>query len=264
MSDEAISNVGDAAPAAPSTTVDAVKTAGLHQMAHADDGSDYHAERRDQAAEAEGAELSTDRKAARAERYRRAVESAQQHVSEKRDASAPESATLVHALNESTGNNGQDETREQFEARIRDETALNTKFNMRAEEYVRRNPSAKTDYAVFDYLPPAPHIDRAIATSEHGPEIAHRLALNPDAINWINSLPPMEAVKVIGMVEGQIASQGSAPTPSPQRRATNAPAPMSVVRGGASPTPDLYQLAKLDDATEYHKVRQAQRKAGQR
>lgn len=262
MSDEAVSNAGDAAPATPSTTLEAVTNAGLHQMAQADDAADYVQEKRDQKAEESGTDISADRKAARADRYRRAVESAQQHVSEKREASAPESATLVHALNEGSGN--EQETKEQFEARIREQTKLHTKFSMRAEEYLRKNPNAKADVAVLDYIEPAGHVSHALLNSEYGPAIAHKLALNPDALVELNSMPPMEAVRALGQIEGNLRAEEFYSSQQTQRggprRAPNAPAPMSTIRGGASPTADLHALAASDNVDGYVRVRRAQKK----
>jgi hypothetical protein len=45
---------------------------------------------------------------------------------------------------------------------------------------------------------------------------------------------------------------------------TGAPAPLSTLRGGAAPTPDLRELAKHDDVSAYAAERRRQQAVGGR
>ena len=98
--------------------------------------------------------------------------------------------------------------------------------------------------------------------------MAHELSKYPDAVLDLNESPPAEVARVLGIVEGRLRAQRAfaerqqhAP---PQRRMTGAPAPLSTLRGGASPTPDLRELAKRDDVSAYAAERRRQQAEGGR
>ena len=79
-------------------------------------------------------------------------------------------------------------------------------------------------------VPAAPHVLESIIESDSGPALAYHLAKNPDVAERLNDMTPLQAAREIGRIEAQLA-QPKAETP-PQKRTTNAPAPINPVRGG--------------------------------
>ncbi len=80
-------------------------------------------------------------------------------------------------------------------------------------------------------VPAAPHVLESILDSDIGPQLAYHLAKNPDVAERLNTLSPTQAAREIGRLEAQIA-QPKASTP-PQKRTTQAPPPITPVRGGS-------------------------------
>lgn len=66
---------------------------------------------------------------------------------------------------------------------------------------------------------------------EKAPLVAYHLAQNPKLTARINALPPVEAAREIGRIEGRVSL--------PTNKATRAPAPVNPVKGSASPTRGL-------------------------
>jgi hypothetical protein len=85
-----------------------------------------------------------------------------------------------------------------------------------------------------------------ILGSSKGPLLAYYLARNPDALDDINRLPPIEAARRIGNLEARI--RGANPV-----SATNAKAPVTPPRGGAS-APRALDPERMSHA-EYRKAR---------
>jgi hypothetical protein len=83
----------------------------------------------------------------------------------------------------------------------------------------------------------------------------------------LNQSPPAEVARVLGIVEGRLRAQRASAErqdSAPPRRMTGAPAPLSTVRGGGAPTPDLGELAKRDDVSAYAAERHRQQTEGRR
>jgi hypothetical protein len=147
----------------------------------------------------------------------------------------------------------------EHERRIRQEAA----FELRAKDYFRENPMARHEIeAALSVYRPADHVVDVILKSEIGPALAHELSKYPNAVLDLNQSPPAEVARVLGIVEGRLRAQRAFTERqnygAPQRRMTGAPAPLSTVRGGASPTPDLRELAKRDDVSAYAAARRRQ------
>lgn len=100
----------------------------------------------------------------------------------------------------------------------------------------------------------APHVIEEIQESEKGPVLAYHLAKNPDLAAELNAMSPRDAAREIGRLEAKVS------LPQPKKQ-TQAPAPLSVLKGGAAPATDLASLAKSDDASAYIAARRAQQKA---
>jgi hypothetical protein len=246
----------DAPPAAPSGEAE-IKNAALHHM----EPADYIAERKDQEAEDRGENPSEKPEArkARGDRYMRALESArrQEHPT---SAVSPTAQAHSDLLNEAARGMELEqayETIENFEQRVRTQERDATAYNVRMQDYAKRNPDARTDMGVFEYFQPAAHVEQIIMRSEMGPAIAHELAKIPEAVFELNDLPPAEAARVLGVVEGRLRAQehfSNQQRANPVRVVTRAPAPMTQLSGGASPTPKLDDM----DMKQYVQTRRRQ------
>jgi hypothetical protein len=80
-------------------------------------------------------------------------------------------------------------------------------------------------------VPTAEHVLESILDSEYGPQLAYHLAKDPDAIQRLNDMSPLQAAREIGRLEAKFGKPQSEQQP-PQKRTTNAPAPINPVRGG--------------------------------
>jgi len=102
----------------------------------------------------------------------------------------------------------------------------------------------------------APLID-AIVESELAPEIEYHLALNPAKLHALNNMPAGQVAREIGRLEAVLQA-------TPQARTTQAPAPVSPLKGGAAgPVKSLAELAKGEDASAYIAARRAAREKQQ-
>jgi len=66
-----------------------------------------------------------------------------------------------------------------------------------------------------------------------------------------------EATREIVRLEAKVS------LPQPKRQ-TQAPTPLSALKGGASPSRDIHTLAKSDDVSDYIKMRNEQERASRR
>ena len=84
--------------------------------------------------------------------------------------------------------------------------------------------------------PVAPHVEGLILESDKSALIAYHLAKNPEKLDRLNALPPIEAAREIGRLEARLSLPSA-------KTATNAPKPIASVKGGASPTPKLGEMS---------------------
>ena len=85
---------------------------------------------------------------------------------------------------------------------------------------------------------------------DHADDIAYYLGQNVKESHRIASLPPLAAAREIGKLEAQFAG----PTPPPQKKTTQAPAPTKPV-GGKETIPKKWDEMTADDAEEFIKSR---------
>lgn len=99
-----------------------------------------------------------------------------------------------------------------------------------AEAWAAQVAEAKTRYADFEkvahYAPISDDVARLVATSDVGADLAYYLGQNHALARNISTMTPVEAARALGRIEATI----SLPKP---RTETNAPAPISPVRGSA-------------------------------
>jgi hypothetical protein len=203
----------------------------------------------------------------RHERYRRTIERLRRENNQLRSGEAAfadrNADTAASSRPDFAARPHQDPTADDREQRIRREAA----FELRANEYFRENPTAQQEIgATLSVYEPADHVAEVILRSEIGPALAHELSKYPDAVLDLNESPPAEVARVLGIVEGRLRAQrafAERQKPS-QRRMTEAPAPLSTLRGGSAGTPDLRELAKRDDVSAYAAERRRQQDEGRR
>lgn len=92
----------------------------------------------------------------------------------------------------------------------------------------------------------AHHVIEEIRDSEKGPVLAYQLAQNPGLVAELNAMSPRDAAREIGRIE----AKASLPKPRTQ---TQAPAPLTTLKGGASPSITLENASMAD----YVKIRKA-------
>lgn len=112
-----------------------------------------------------------------------------------------------------------------------EQTQTATRFEL-YQERVAASLEAMPDYAEVvgaSDVPAAPHVLESILDSDSGPQLAYHLAKNPELAEKLNAMTPVQAAREIGRLEAQLA-QPKAETPPP-KRTTNAPAPITPVRG---------------------------------
>lgn len=77
-------------------------------------------------------------------------------------------------------------------------------------------------------IPVTAHVREVLLDSEQGPRIAYHLAQHPDEAARINALPPLAAARELGRLEAALTT---APKPPAPRTVSNAPPPITPVRG---------------------------------
>jgi hypothetical protein len=132
-----------------------------------------------------------------------------------------------------------------------------------ADEFLERSEQIKSNIPDFEQVLGAfrnaggdfaPHVIEELMESEKGPMLAYTLAKTPGLAAQLNALSPRDAAREIGRLEAKVA------LPQPKRQ-TQAPAPLTTVKGGAAQTKSIADLAKSDDVSAYAAARKAQMKA---
>jgi hypothetical protein len=87
----------------------------------------------------------------------------------------------------------------------------------------------------------APHVIEEVRDSDKGPELAYHIAKTPGLSAELNAMSPRDAAREIGRLEARLALPQS-------RKQTQAPAPLSALKGGAAPS---FDPTKSDDMNAY-------------
>ena len=98
----------------------------------------------------------------------------------------------------------------------------------------------------------------AIAESDLRPQLMYHLGKNPATAASLSQMTPVQAVKFVGSLEARLST-------APAQRSTQAPAPLTSLKGGAAgPAKSLAALPKGEDASGYIAARRAAREARER
>lgn len=96
------------------------------------------------------------------------------------------------------------------------------------ERAAKAVPDLRATLEKSTYVPTAIVTELVLTAGDKAPLIAYHLAQNPKLATRLNAMPPIEAAREIGRIEGKV----SLPKP---KTATSATPPLSSVKGGASP-----------------------------
>lgn len=106
------------------------------------------------------------------------------------------------------------------------------------------------------------HIYAMLLESDHGPEVAYYLALNPDEAKSLASLNPQKAMRKLIAIEAEISSDKTDPAKTEEAdkpatpKTTKAPPPIQPIRG----VPAQNTGSQSDNFAQYRARRQAQMK----
>jgi len=82
--------------------------------------------------------------------------------------------------------------------------------------------------------PIANHVGEALMESDRGPELAYHFAKNPDVLQSLNGMTPMQAAREIGKLEATLPTKTAPVVPSKKLSTTPAPASTTVTQGRAT------------------------------
>lgn len=127
-----------------------------------------------------------------------------------------------------------------------------SEFAKRAGEVRGKHDDFDEVVASVSHIPVPEYLNRAILTSEQGPEIMYQLASNPAELARLSALPPLDAAREVGRLEAKLAAKAP-----PARTAKRPTAPPSSVNGAAKSTRDILD----QDVRAYKKAYRAGRRA---
>lgn len=78
------------------------------------------------------------------------------------------------------------------------------------------------------------HVGEALMESDRGPELAYHFAKNPDVLQNLNGMTPMQAAREIGKLEATLPIKTAPVVPSKKLSTTPAPASTSTTQGRAT------------------------------
>ena len=119
--------------------------------------------------------------------------------------------------------------------------------NAAAQAFQARQEDARKAIADYDAVvsaadaPVADHVTEVLLDSAQGPQLTYHLAKNPDILESLNRMKPLQAARMLGEIEATLK------TSAPAKRTTNTPAPAgAAVSTGRATSPTL-ENASMDD-----------------
>ena len=131
---------------------------------------------------------------------------------------------------------------------------LNEQWSAKIEQTAATIPDYNEVVGKSD-IPISNHVAAALMDADRGPELAYHLAKNPAVAERLNEMSPMRAAVELGRIEASL-EKAAPPPPPPPKTPSNAPAPITPVKAGATTAKDP---AKMDMA-EYKAWRAEQLK----
>lgn len=173
-------------------------------------------------------------------------------------------AMIEHKINEKVSEAlaNQANTQKQSQAQA-EQAAINATFNEKAAAFAASNPDyekvieANGANAVYSQT-----LREAIITSEYGPQLDYAMLSNPQLLDQLNGMTPVQAAREIGKLEASYTKP--AVTPSPAKTVSTAPDPVPVSGGGGRASSDYSYNEEMDMNSYYEAYMAAQRaKRGQ-
>lgn len=127
--------------------------------------------------------------------------------------------------------------------------AEKTHGSIREDDWSSKVEAAKSTLTDFDSvvgsseIPIADHVRDALLEADRGPELAYHMATHPDYAERLNGMSASRAAIELGRLESTL----DAPV---IKRASNAPAPITPIRGGPTVKVDLNKASMDDYITE--------------
>lgn len=121
----------------------------------------------------------------------------------------------------------------------------------RAQSFAERQVAARAVMPDYDAVvggsdtPISNHVGEAIMESDRGPELVYHFAKNPDALQSLNGMTPVQAAREIGRLEATLSMKTAPVVPSKKLSTTPAPAGTQGSQGRAT-TPALAN-ASMDE-----------------
>lgn len=135
-----------------------------------------------------------------------------------------------------------------------------TEIHADAEKFAAENADYHEATAALTKIPEIANsqaIYHAVSESETPAALAYHLAKNPEEALKIAREHPMTAARMLGRIEERIAAGKATPQGQQQAAVSNAPPPITPVRGAGAGTASA-DPAKATDMAEYIKRREAQ------
>lgn len=151
---------------------------------------------------------------------------------------------------------------EQAVAKAMEQDSTRKVAEVRTHTFAERQVAARAVLPDYDAVvgasqtPVSNHVGDALMDSERGPELAYHFAKNPDVLQNLNGMTPMQAAREIGKLEATLGTKTvpTAPAASAVKLST-APNPASTASVQGRATPPTLGNASMD---EYMAQRKAQ------
>lgn len=131
----------------------------------------------------------------------------------------------------------------------------------RAQTFAERQVAARAVMPDYDAVvggsetPITQHVGEAIMESDRGPELAYHFAKNPEVLQNLNGMSPVQAAREIGRLEATLPTKSAPAVPSKKLSNTPAPAGTQSAQGRAT-TPALAS-ASMDEYMAQRKTQGA-------
>lgn len=129
---------------------------------------------------------------------------------------------------------------EQAVAKRMEQDSTRKVADARSQTFAERQVATRAVLPDYDAVvgasetPIANHVGEALMESDRGPELAYHFAKNPDVLQNINGMTPMQAAREIGKLEATLPTKTAPVVPSKKLSTTPAPASTTVTQGRAT------------------------------
>lgn len=140
---------------------------------------------------------------------------------------------------------------EQAVAKRMEQDSTRKVADARSQTFAERQVATRAMLPDYDAVvgasetPIANHVGEAILESDRGPELAYHFAKNPEVLQNLNGMTPMQAAREIGKLEATLQTKTALAVPSKKLSTTPAPASTLGSQGRAT-TPPLAN-ASMDE-----------------